>query len=92
MDLEAFAADRKTLYAVVRALEIVSEASWRLPAELQGRHPEIDWIAVAAAGNVYRHEYEGVDENLIWHTVRHDLTALRSAALIELDRVRVQPQ
>jgi uncharacterized protein with HEPN domain len=88
MELEAFAADRKTLYAVVRALEIVSEASRRLPEELKDRHPEIDWIAVAAAGNVYRHEYEGVDERLIWRTVRHDLAELRDVALIELDRVR----
>jgi uncharacterized protein with HEPN domain len=31
MDLAVFAADRKTVYAVVRALEIVSEASRRLP-------------------------------------------------------------
>jgi hypothetical protein len=35
MDLDAFAADRKTLYAVVRALEIISEASRKLPAELR---------------------------------------------------------
>jgi len=34
MEIEAFAVDRKTLYAVVRALEIVSAASRRLPAEL----------------------------------------------------------
>lgn len=85
MDFAAFAADRKTVYAVVRALEIVSEASRRLPTELKDRHPDIDWIAVAAAGNIYRHEYEGVDENLIWHTVRHDLGALRSGAAVELE-------
>jgi uncharacterized protein with HEPN domain len=91
MDFEAFAADRKTLYAVVRAMEIVSEASRRLPGEVKERHPEIDWIAVAAAGNVYRHEYEGVDETLIWHSVRHDLAALREAAVIELERVRGTP-
>jgi uncharacterized protein with HEPN domain len=84
MDLDAFAADRKTRYAVVRALEIISEASRRLPVELKDRRPEIDWIAVAAADNVYRHEYEGVDENLIWHTVRHDLGALRSVAAIRV--------
>ncbi|MBK5293901.1 MAG: DUF86 domain-containing protein [Acidobacteriia bacterium] len=47
----------------------------------------MDWVAAAAAGNVYPHEYEGVDENLIWHTVRHDLAALRAAA-IALERVR----
>ncbi len=88
MEFEAFAVDRKTPYAVIRALEIVSEASRRLPAELKDRHPEIDWIAVAAAGNVYRHEYGGVDERLIWRTVRHDLDDLRDVALVELDHVR----
>ncbi|MEK7404778.1 MAG: HepT-like ribonuclease domain-containing protein [Acidobacteriota bacterium] len=50
-------------------MEIISEASRRLPAELKDRHPEIDWVAVAAAGNVYRHEYEAVDEGIIWRTV-----------------------
>ena len=44
------------------------------------RHPEIDLAAVAASGNVYRHEYEAVDESLIRHTVRHDLAALRRVA------------
>jgi len=65
----------------------VSEASRRLPSELKDRHPEIDWVAVAAAGNIYRHEYEGVDETLIWHTVRHDLRALRGVAAAELGRL-----
>jgi uncharacterized protein with HEPN domain len=41
-----FARDRKTVYAVTRALEIISEASRRLPDELKSRHPEIDWPAV----------------------------------------------
>src|ERR1017187_9803678 len=45
-------------------------SSRRLPAEIRDRHGEIDWVAVAAADNVYRHEYETVDETLIWHTVR----------------------
>ena len=80
LDFPAFRTDRKTVYAVVRALEIISEASRRLPDDLLHRHPEIDWAAVAAAGNVYRHEYEAVDEALIWHTVHHSLPALRSAA------------
>ena len=78
--------ERKTVYAVVRALEIVSEASRRLPDKLLHRHPEIDWVAIAAAGNVYRHEYESVDEALIWHTIQHDLAALRNVAEEELLR------
>ena len=47
-----------------------------MPEELLLCHPEIDWGAIAAAGNVYRHEYEAVDEALIWHTVQHGLAAL----------------
>ena len=50
MDRDDFAAGRKTLYAVVRALEIIPEATRRLPAELKDRRPDIDWVAVAAAG------------------------------------------
>lgn len=70
LDLARFREDRKTVYAVVRALEIISEASRRLPVELRDLHGELDWTAIAAAGNVYRHEYEAVDEALIWHTHR----------------------
>lgn len=87
MDFATFVADRKTVYAVVRALEIVSEASRRLPIDIKNRHSQIDWAAIAAAGNIYRHEYEGVDEKLIWHTVRHELGLLRGVALAELARL-----
>ena len=51
--IHAFRADRKTVYAVVHAREIISEASRRLPDPLLDRHPEIDW-AVAAGGPTER--------------------------------------
>ena len=92
MDFQDFRADRKTVYAVVRALEIISEASRRLPDRLLDRHPEIDWTAIAAAGNVYRHEYEAVDEALIWYTVRHDLAALRDVASEEFLGLQIDLQ
>jgi uncharacterized protein with HEPN domain len=88
MDYSTFAADRRTLYAVIRALEIISEATRRLPMELKDRHPGIDWVAVAAAGNIYRHEYESVDENLVWRTIQHDLDILRTVAAVELERAQ----
>jgi len=84
MDFAGFAADRRTVYAVTRALEIISEASRRLPEELKDRHPHIDWVAVAAAGNVHRHQYEAVDETLLWHTVQHSLGPMREAVAEEL--------
>src|ERR1039457_5608901 len=41
MDFAAFVADRKTVYAVVRAPEVVSEASRRLPGEIRDWHAEM---------------------------------------------------
>ncbi len=41
MALEDFVRDRKTVYAVTRALEIISEASRRLPEQLRSRHTPI---------------------------------------------------
>ena len=84
IDFHSFRADRKTVYAVTRALEMISQASRRLPEELKLRHAEIDWIAVAAAGNVYRHEYEAVDEAIIWQTVKSKLDELPQVAAVEL--------
>ena len=84
MEFVDFARDRKTVYAVTRALEIISEASRRLPEDLRARHSNIDWPAVAAAGNVYRHEYEVVDNALVWHTIQNSLAGLREACHAEL--------
>ena len=56
----------------------------RLPDDLKDRHPEIDWAAAAAARNVYRHEYEVVDELQLWNTVQHELSALRRVVIAEL--------
>lgn len=87
-DFAKFRGDRKTVYAVVRALEIISEATRRLPGDLLDRHPEVDWVAIAAAGNIYRHEYDAVDEAMIWQTVRHSLAKLREVAVVEFHRFR----
>lgn len=86
MDIDGFLASRRTTYAVTRALEIISEASRRLPEDFKARNSSIDWVAIAAAGNVYRHEYEAVDDALLWHTAKHSLDALDVAVREELRR------
>jgi len=83
-DIASFRDDARTIYAVTRCLEIISEASRRLPEDLKARHPSIAWQQMAAAGNVYRHEYEDVAAHFIWETVQRDLPALRTVIEQEL--------
>src|ERR1700744_5160563 len=63
---DQFRGNHQAFYAATRCLEIISEASRRLPAELKQRHPSIPWNSMAAAGNIYRHEYEDVEQKFIW--------------------------
>ena len=73
--------DLMALYAITRCLEIISEASRRLTDDLKGRHVQMPWREMAAAGNFYRHNYEDVLPNRVWKTLREDLPPLR--AMIE---------
>ena len=68
-DRAAFKRDVKAVYGVTRCLEIISEASRRLPDDLKARHPAIGWKQMAGAGNVYRHDYEDVAAEFVWETV-----------------------
>lgn len=84
MSYDALRDDLRTTYAVTRCLEIISEASRRLPDELQARHPSIQWRDMAAAGNIYRHEYEDVAVLGVWDTLSLHLPPLRIAIEQEL--------
>ena len=83
---EEFAADVRTIYAVIRCLEIISEASRRVDETVRARHPGTPWSDMAGAGNIYRHDYERVRETLIWKTVRNALPPLLAVVEAELAR------
>jgi uncharacterized protein with HEPN domain len=87
LNYEDFRSNRLVFYAVTRALEIISEASRRLPDEIKARHPEIPWVDMAGAGNVYRHDYEDVRESAVWVTVQKHLSPLLAAMEQEIRRL-----
>ena len=86
MTYAEFQADVRTVYAVVRCLEIISEASRGVDAAVTARHPELPWVDMAGAGNIYRHDYENVREALVWRTVKDALPVLLTALEPELLR------
>jgi uncharacterized protein with HEPN domain len=83
---EQFCEDERTLLAVIRCLEIISEASRRLPDDLKARNAHIPWHDMAAAGNFYRHDYGAITSQRVWNTLREQLPPLRKAVEQELDR------
>jgi uncharacterized protein with HEPN domain len=84
VSLDAFEADIKKRWLIERGVEIISEASRRLPADLKTRHPEIPWPKVAGIGNVLRHDYESVAAETIWRLAQESLPELEAVCRAEL--------
>jgi uncharacterized protein with HEPN domain len=78
-NFEAFQADWEFKFAMQRAIEIVSEATRRLPDELKATRPEIHWRSVAAVGNVLRHEYHTISDRVVWNAIHQDFPPLKAA-------------
>ena len=91
LDCPAFTKSRLHVYAVTRALEIVSEASKRLPDEVRARHPRLPWREIRDVGNFYRHQYDNVTESYVWRTVQEHLSPLLAAVLAEIDILDAAP-
>ena len=82
IDARDYAAYRDTWivrHGVQRGIEIISEASRHLPADLMDRHAHVDWREIRAIGNILRHAYFQVSDQLIWKIVNDDLPVLLTA-------------
>jgi uncharacterized protein with HEPN domain len=78
-NFERFRADRRARQLVERNLEILSEASRRLPQELKNYEAHIPWRAIAGIGNVLRHDYHETYPTVLWDTCNKDLKPLKDA-------------
>lgn len=83
LQLRSFLKDEKTAFAVIRALEIMGEATKRVPAEVREQHSGIPWKAMAGIRDKLIHDYAEVDLEVVWKTVRDDLPTL----MVSLDKV-----
>jgi len=77
LDFKTFAKDRKTVNAVIRSLEVMSEAAKRIPPEVREKHPKIPWKRMAGMRNKLIHEYSGVDMEIVWSVVKTELPPLK---------------
>ena len=78
MDHDAFITDDLVVDGVARNLEIIGEAARQLPDEYKRAHTEIPWTQIAGLRNRIVHDYFGLDLEIIWQIVQHDLPELEN--------------
>jgi uncharacterized protein with HEPN domain len=77
LNYKSFSTDQKTLFAVIRAIEIIGEASNKVPKNLKVRYADVPWREIGGMRNKLIHEYFGIDSKVVWKTIKNDLPLLK---------------
>ncbi len=73
---EEFLSDTKSQDSVIRRLEIIGEAARRISEETRKAYPGLPWKEMIGMRNFLIHDYDDVDIQIVWKTVKKDLPDL----------------
>ena len=74
---EEFGKDVKSLYAVLRCLEVIGEAAKNVPPDMRAKYRFIPWKDMAGMRDKVIHFYFGVNTEKVWLTVKEDIPRIR---------------
>ena len=87
--LDQFNADKFRRSHVLRQVQIIGEAAWRLPDDVKAKFAAVDWRKIAGMRHVLVHDYYQVNWDILYTTARDHIPSLRVhivAMLAELNR------
>lgn len=87
MDYDSFVRNPTVKRAFVRSLEIIGEASKKIPEDIKAMKPDIEWRKVTGMRDRLIHDYFGVDYTIVWDVATNKLRELRSKLQILLKQI-----
>lgn len=85
-----FNQDDKTQYALARAIEIIDEASKKIPKQIKDDYPDVPWREISGMRDKLIHDYFGVDTKIVWKTAKEDLPRLKKLLVKLIKEVDLQ--
>ncbi|MFH1258622.1 MAG: DUF86 domain-containing protein [Elusimicrobiota bacterium] len=68
---------KKTIFAVIRALEIIGEAVKNIPESIRKKYAGIPWKSMAGMRDKLIHEYFGAKLDVVWDTAKNEIPSLK---------------
>ncbi|MBE7385482.1 MAG: DUF86 domain-containing protein [Leptolyngbya sp. SIO1E4] len=85
IDFNEFRENREKVLAVVKSIEILGEATKKIPDEVRRAHPQVAWRSITGMRDMLVHEYWGIDMAVVWSTVEEGIPSLK-AVIMEIKR------
>ncbi len=79
VDKEQFLEDETLKRAVVRSLEIIGEASKKIPKEFKERWTTLEWKSMSGMRDRLIHDYMGVNYLIVWDVLETKIPLLDQA-------------
>ncbi len=76
-DYESFIRDETLKRAFVRSVEIIGEASKKIPPDVKAMKPDVEWRKVSGMRDRLIHNYFGIDYRIVWDVASNKLPDLR---------------
>jgi uncharacterized protein with HEPN domain len=89
LNYDSFVGNPTLKRAFVRSIEIIGEASKKLPEDIKAMQPDIDWRKVTGMRDRLIHDYFGVDYTIVWDVATTKLPGLRSKLQTILDTTEI---
>ncbi len=70
VSLEEYKANTMLKYAVIKCIEIIGEASYKLTHEFRKKHSNIAWDEIIAMRHILVHGYYQTEDSIVWGTVK----------------------
>ena len=74
---EEFIQDEDLKRAFVRSLEVIGEATKKIPQEIKMKYSQIPWGEMAGIRDKLIHEYFGISYEIVWETIMEDIPFLK---------------
>ena len=77
LEFDDFAQDPTLVRAYSRSIEIIGEATKKLPSNFKNKYPDVPWRNIAGMRDKLIHDYFGIDLEIVWDVIRTKIPELK---------------